>query len=208
MTIEFVGFPKLARLSREVVITEKLDGTNAAVVITPIPFNGVGQVDESNLSAECARVGPWRLFAQSRTRVIVPGDDNFGFAAWVRDNAADLVTMGEGHHFGEWWGRGIQRGYGLAERRFSLFNVHRWGHPDVRPACCHVVPELWRGEFDTAFVNGAITMLKAKGSVAAPGFMKPEGVVIFHTTANLCFKKTIEKDEMSKQQAERERATA
>ena len=31
MSIEFVGFPKMARLSREIIITEKIDGTNAAV---------------------------------------------------------------------------------------------------------------------------------------------------------------------------------
>jgi hypothetical protein len=33
MTIEFQPFPKLARLNRNILITEKLDGTNAAVVI-------------------------------------------------------------------------------------------------------------------------------------------------------------------------------
>ena len=31
---EFVGFPKMSRLSREVVITEKLDGSNASIKIT------------------------------------------------------------------------------------------------------------------------------------------------------------------------------
>ena len=37
-------------------------------------------------------------------------------------------------------------------------------------------------------------------SVAAPGFMKPEGVVVFHTAGNLGFKKTLEKDEVPKGQ--------
>lgn len=31
---EFNGFPKIARLSRECVITEKIDGTNAQIFIT------------------------------------------------------------------------------------------------------------------------------------------------------------------------------
>jgi len=31
--VPFVGFPKMARLSREIVITEKLDGTNAQICI-------------------------------------------------------------------------------------------------------------------------------------------------------------------------------
>lgn len=32
--IEFKGFPKMARLSRECIITEKIDGTNAQICIT------------------------------------------------------------------------------------------------------------------------------------------------------------------------------
>lgn len=36
------------------------------------------------------------------------------------------------------------------------------------------------------------------GSVAAPGFMKPEGIVIFHVQGNFGLKKTLEKDEVPK----------
>lgn len=31
----FQEFPKMARLSRECVITEKIDGTNAQILVTP-----------------------------------------------------------------------------------------------------------------------------------------------------------------------------
>ena len=34
MNIPFVEFPKMPRLSREIIITEKIDGTNASVTIT------------------------------------------------------------------------------------------------------------------------------------------------------------------------------
>jgi len=43
-----------------------------------------------------------------------------------------------------------------------------------------------------------IEYLKANGSIAAPGFMKPEGIIIYHTAGNLYFKKTIENDEKYK----------
>jgi hypothetical protein len=33
--VEFAGFPKIARLSRECVITEKIDGTNAQIAGQP-----------------------------------------------------------------------------------------------------------------------------------------------------------------------------
>ena len=41
--------------------------------------------------------------------------------------------------------------------------------------------------------------LKETGSIASPGFMNPEGVVIFHTgKVQVLFKKTFEKDEKGK----------
>jgi hypothetical protein len=205
MTMEFREFPKLARFSRQCVVTEKIDGTNAAVVIMAFPEAA------PRFEKEVAKVGDFRVFAQSRTRLITSDDDNFGFAEWVRDNAAELVKLGPGHHFGEWWGSGIQRGYGLpkGERRFSLFNVSRWADDAARPACCHVVPTLWVGEFDLVvrqmgFIMGDLIL---NGSTAAPGFKNPEGIVIYHEAANLCFKKTIKDDAVPKSVAEQRRAT-
>lgn len=177
--MQFVEFQKMARLSREIVITEKIDGTNASVTIT----------DDG------------QFLTGSRTRWITPEDDNFGFAKWANENRDELMKLGVGTHFGEWWGRGIQRNYGLAERRFSLFNVSRWADDSVRPACCHVVPTLYRGEFVQSAWVDALGALANGGSAAAPGFTNPEGIVVFHTAANLCFKKTLHKDEVPKQLA-------
>jgi hypothetical protein len=201
--MEFREFPKMPRLSREVIITEKIDGTNAAVVIEALG-------NEAPLESVTAVVDGFALYAQSRTRIIKPGDDNFAFALWVKENAEALASLGEGHHFGEWWGKGIQRNYGLSERRFSLFNVHRWGEGGkdeaLRPACCSVVPVLYRGDFDTIHVNTALLRLEASGSRAAPGFMNPEGIVVFHTAANVGFKKTIKDDEVPKSVAQKKAA--
>lgn len=173
---DFTPFPKIGRLSRNVIVTEKIDGTNAQVAI----------FEDGTIRAG------------SRTRWITPEDDNYGFAAWVRDNADALRQLGPGRHFGEWWGRGIQRNYGLQERRFSLFNVGRWHDDTARPACCHVVPVLGRWTFDTATIDGLMRDLGAGGSLAAPGFMKPEGIVVFHTQTGMLFKKTFEKDDAGK----------
>jgi hypothetical protein len=185
--IEFQGWPKIARLSRDCVITEKIDGTNASIYIPELPEDSDGKP----------------FLVGSRTRWITPEQDNHGFARWAHDNAAELLKLGPGHHFGEWWGAGIQRGYGLpkGEKRFSLFNVARWADdrdrekfPTDRPACCHVVPALYRGEFTTDATQAALGVLLVDGSLAAPGFMKPEGIVIYHEAARTMFKKAIEKD--------------
>jgi hypothetical protein len=176
--MEFVEFTKITRLSRECVITEKIDGTNGCIYIGEDGAFLVG----------------------SRTRWITPEQDNHGFARWAYNNKEELMKLGAGRHFGEWWGSGIQRGYGMqkGEKRFSLFNVHRWTDDAVRPSCCHVVPELWRGIFNTQDAVEQLDILRRTGSKAAPGFMKPEGIVIFHTAGNLFFKKTIDKDEVPK----------
>ena len=175
---EFQEFPKMARLSREVIITEKIDGTNTQVFIS----------DDGS------------IIVGSRKRWITPQDDNFGFAKWVEENKDELLKLGVGRHFGEWWGSGIQRGYDLpkGEKRFSLFNVSRWSDDSLRPKCCHVVPVLYQGLFDTVKVDECLGNLKLNGSMASPGFMRPEGVVVFHIAGNIGFKKTIEKDEVPK----------
>lgn len=181
MTAPFQEFPKIPRLNRTVVVTEKLDGTNACVVVSDAPT-----FDERIVTA------------QSRSRIITPEDDNYGFARWVKDNEATLRQLGPGYHYGEWWGQGIQRGYGLTEKRFSLFNVTRWG--ETRPACCHIVPVLFR-TLGFADVAVAVENLRAYGSSAAPGFMRPEGVIAFHEASNRLFKVTLEKDEEPKGKA-------
>jgi hypothetical protein len=141
------------------------------------------------------------VLAGSRNRYLTPEDDQFGFAAWVRDHETELRELGFGLHFGEWWGQKIQRAYGLTERRFSLFNLKRWG--ETRPACCHVVPVLYEGTFLQAAFEIALDRLKLHGSFAAPGFMRPEGIIIWHAASGTLFKRTIEKDEEPKSRGER-----
>lgn len=192
--MKFNEWPKMARFSRSIIITEKIDGTNSSIFIQDASLE---EAEDSNI---IAIVNGFSIRAGSRTRWITPtkNNDNYGFAKWVFDNKEELVTLGEGHHFGEWWGSGIQRNYGLSkgERIFSLFNTHRWS--ENRPSCCSVVPVLYEGEFDTQSVQNTIDNLATNGSFAMPGFMNPEGIIIYHTAANIGFKKTIKDDEIPK----------
>lgn len=177
--MEFVEFPKMARLSREVIITEKIDGTNAQIAISE----------------------DGQIFAGNRTRWITPKNDNHGFAAWVESNRDELLALGPGRHFGEWYGAGIQRNYGLDEKRFALFNVERW--KDSRPDCCGVVPVLLRAMFTEVDIDAVMENLRRDGSAIAPGFMNPEGIVIYHVAAGISFKKTLGKDGVPKSLAAR-----
>lgn len=202
---EFVAFGKIPRLSRECVVTEKIDGTNAQVYIMDAPNLGGKREpwpSETEPYVIAEREDGKAMMAGSRNRWLSLKSDNFGFAAWVKANSEMLFRLGYGHHFGEWWGSGIQRGYGLVggEKRFSLFNVAR--HSEDRPACCGLVPVLYGGPFDTAAIHGVLYALEASGSSAAPGFMRPEGIVVFHRASGTLFKKTIQDDEKPKGSAE------
>lgn len=188
---DFQPFPKMARLSRDMIITEKLDGTNAQIFI-----DDTGTI---------IKVG-------SRTRWLTEHEDNFGFYKWAMENRDELLKLGPGRHFGEWWGKGIQRGYGKLDRTFSLFNVSRWYVPgseptgllvdptkfNPAPACCSVVPVLFSGMFNTGNIEDTFARLRITGSKAAP-FGNPEGIIIYHTAANIAFKKTFEGDEKGKE---------
>jgi hypothetical protein len=176
----FQEWPKIARLNRKIVVTEKIDGTNGVIHVTEH-----GDV-----------------FAGSRKRWISVGDDNFGFAAWVAaNNDALAAELGPGTHFGEWWGKGIQRGYGLNEKRFSLFNTSRWNSENTK--LCHVVPVLYDGPFSEDHIKYALDDLRVNGSRAAQGYRGegktgPEGVVVFHVAGNHMYKVTLHRDEEPK----------
>ena len=192
--MDFVEFKKIPRLSRECVITEKIDGTNGVIYI--------GEDGE--------------FLVGSRTRWIDEHTDNHNFWHWCMENKEELLKLGVGTHYGEWWGSGIQRGYGLpkGEKRWSLFNVARWclhneepklmsidpktkeeKYQQKLPVCCSLVPILYTGMFDTHTIEQVLVQLKNSGSEVVKGFMNPEGIVIYHKAGNLMFKKTIEKDD-------------
>lgn len=173
---KFPAFPKIPRLRRRIVVTEKIDGTNALISISE---DGT-------------------IRAGSRSRWITPEADNFGFARWVSENAEEIAKLGPGLHYGEWYGAGIQRRYDLPEKRFALFNAGRWSDPATRPACVGCVPILADGSGGDVLIEGALARLRAEGSIAVPGFMRPEGVVVWHSASGSLYKVLLEGDESPK----------
>ena len=127
----------------------------------------------------------------------------------MSERAAGLIEiLGEGRHYGEFWGAGIQRKYGLTngDKRFSLFNTAKW-LPVLKeretkgwgiPAGLGVVPVMYEGPFVTREVEDQIFRLRTFGSLAVPNYMDPEGVVVYHHAANAYFKVTVKDDEKPK----------
>ncbi|MEV5319148.1 RNA ligase family protein [Streptomyces sp. NPDC052687] len=210
---EFTEWPKTKRLFRDIVVTEKIDGTNSAIHITAVPHDEPGEIRvwDGHWTSPVVDGTRYVVTAQSRRRIITPGKttDNYGFAGWVYDNAADLVRiLGEGLHFGEWWGSGIQRGYEVPGRSFSLFNTERYvdihehvGEFNGVPVTVGPVPVLYSGTFSETAICHELEALKHFGSKAAPGFMNPEGICVFHSQTRNVYKVTLDNNDAGKWEA-------
>jgi len=166
----FIAWPKIPRYENDsVIITEKIDGTNACIALH--------------------NDGTYHV--QSRNGIITPEKDNAGFARWVEEHINDIMLLGPGYHYGEWWGGKIQRGYGV-EKRFSLFNSGRWTAENT-PTGLFVVPIIFQGKLTPTVIEEIKTDLITNGSHAAPGWMKPEGFCIYYTQSKVYQKVVIDK---------------
>lgn len=179
--MEFKAFPKIQRFSKlEMLITQKIHGTNAGVIVSKDYNEGTA------------------VQALSRTRLIYPGDDNYGFAQYVKENHDAFMALGEGYHYGEWCGPGINSGEGLTERRFLLFDIYRYGNVTLPPQT-DLVPELYLGPFSIDTIKSVMKSLKENGSKLVPGFMRPEGIVV--QFAGHRYKEVFDSEEISWKQA-------
>jgi hypothetical protein len=156
MEIGFRKWGKTARVNNaRVVITEKLDGTNASIH------------REGNI-----------LRAGSRTRWITPEMDNHGFATWVRDNADALLTfLKEGWTYGEWIGKGINRNYGLDHKEWRIFSrFYDFDEIDIENVAMVPLMETTTLDMLNEALSKEAKRLSFYGSLIN-GFKKPEGMV-------------------------------
>lgn len=185
----FRSWGSTERFHKGLFITEKIDGTNG-----------------------CIAIGYGKVVAQSRKRSISVGNDNYGFAAWVAENAGVLEdTLGIGYHYGEWYGEGIQKNpLGIKGRHFGLFNAWHWGRTENRHALemvpgLTVVPTLFDGTQNDAniwTIPDVVTSLVHYGSKVegANPAGKAEGVIVWHRGTNTRYKILIENDSLHKWQ--------
>lgn len=178
---EFKSWRDIERfLGVHVVITEKIHGSNAQILVYR---------DEA---------GELHARAGSRKQYLdVLGPDNFGFAVYVKAHEAEICEkLGEGRHYGEWVGPGINGEYGFPDKHLVLFDHRR--HPKEKfdsgnmPPRMLPVPVLYDGAYSADVVKEVMDRLRGEGSVLVPGFMRPEGIVLFfplfNTMKKLVFK--------------------
>lgn len=171
MTVEFKEFAKIPRGQGEgMTITEKIDGTNACVIVE-ISDDGAPHVIGAQSRSQ--------LMAHNNDGTLTKYTDNYGFAEWVIKNQDELSLLGEGYHYGEWAGNGIQKNHHNIEgKKFFLFNSERWRDGrEPRPNCCECVKVLFEGEAKRE--NIAAAMDKLWEDAKTEGY-HPEGVVIWY----------------------------
>lgn len=207
--MDFKAFPKVPRLFREVVVTEKIDGTNAQVLIQEI-LDGVDPTSHDTIRAIMPDLRAYAIKAGSRSRWLSRTEDNFGFFQFVHENRWALVrALGTGRHHGEWFGRGIQRGYGMKHRCFAVFNQDYEFEP-VKDADGNViidkVPCAGRrdAQEQPEFLGNLITMLSLVPKVDSKTDGQPtqlpygtgpmEGFMLYFPKANVTFKITTDGD--------------
>lgn len=205
--MEFKPMPEIKPMGKsQMQMTQKIHGSNAQVFIIPAESrnktrtvyteNGYHNETYEDPNVLDVNGSLYELFCGSRTRWIYPGDDNFGFAAFVHAHKEEFIQkLGVGQHFGEWAGPGINSGEGLKVKTFVLFEY--WKFPKERPLPpnCVPVPVLYEGPIDLAAIERVMEDLKINGSKLVPGFMRPEGAVI--QAMGTRFKKVFKAEETS-----------
>lgn len=139
--MKHVRFPSIEQL--RTVVKKVSDRSEKANIKSPIlHFNGTVKLHGTN-AAVVRDLKSEKVYAQSRDRIIVPDDDNYGFARYVESNLTSFELMFdhlEGQMlfsamdvsgarqlviYGEWFGKGICAGVAVSElpKQFIIFKA-------------------------------------------------------------------------------------
>jgi RNA ligase (TIGR02306 family) len=185
-------YPEKFKADEEIVLQEKIHGTNARAAVMPFVANTLWKkilrfFGKAPSTEFCYGSNNVQLQNKSGNSGYY-GEDVYG-KCFNSINAKDKLKLGE-TIFGEIYGEGIQKNYsyGTKEHKFILFDVkilqpdgtHKWLNPDevnsfAKERDFNVVPELYRGpyislDFVKTFTKG--------NSVLAPTQKIREGVVV------------------------------
>ena len=95
---------------------EILNGNNVVHYVPKVKLHG------TNAAVQVHDDGT--VVAQSRTSLLIDGNDNAGFAKWVESNKTEWLKFKRNFvYFGEWFGTGIQKGVACSEINKKAFAV-------------------------------------------------------------------------------------
>jgi hypothetical protein len=124
-------------------IVKMLDKYPQYIPVAPIVYKGKIKLHGTNGSIAIYPDG--RVIAQSREQELVDGADNAGFAKWVESKADEFRTLQDNVQvtvFGEWCGKGINKGcaiHQIPEKQFVVFMI-QFG--DNETGQCYTEPHI------------------------------------------------------------------
>ena len=169
-------------------ITQKLDGTNAQILIEdnqPYGLTRIRAGSRTRWLGEITRTN--KKHKDGTPYVNETVDDNHGFYKWVMENKEELIEkLGPGRYYGEWCGPGIQNGENLTERGLFLFYPPK--NCETLPNGVHLVPEIFNELINLTSISAAIhstryslqllgTQIHNSLLIKNPT-VKPEGLII------------------------------
>lgn len=117
--MSFEKFTKIGKLSDAVYLMRRMHPEGVSVKI-----RGKVKIHGTNAGI---RVAGGEITAQSRNRDLFVGDDNYGFAMWVKELGLEAVQGDVGFViYGEWAGKGIQNGVASSKmdgKTFFIFAI-------------------------------------------------------------------------------------
>lgn len=108
-----------------------------------VAYVGKVKLDGTNAGVQVSKDG--KIAAQSRTKIITPDDDNMGFAKWVEEHRGYFSGLAGNKHmtvFGEFCGKGIQKGTAISQLDHKVFVVFaiQYGGVDGEPSVIDINP--------------------------------------------------------------------
>lgn len=188
---DYPEFPSIERFDNVYcIITEKIDGTNGLIEI------GTNGITEEGI-----------VMFGSRKKYLYPGKDNYGFLAFFSPYVSELLKICKEikeentdfdfinnppiRIYGEWFGKGINRGYNLSDRQFMPFNSYYADKLRNIPNITQPEP-LHQGKFSREILNDCMNFLREEGSQVVPGYKNPEGVVAYFPKYKFSLKETFD----------------
>lgn len=121
--VKWASIEGLPHVRKTVAAHARLDPT--AIVQPTVTYRAKVKLDGTNAGVQILDGG--RFVAQSRTRLLSPQSDNYGFAAWVHEHGdyfrGLFELMGRAIVYGEWCGPGIQKRVAINKIERRLFAV-------------------------------------------------------------------------------------
>lgn len=121
--VKWTSIEGLPHVRRTIVAQARLDSEQ--IVLPRVTYRAKVKLDGTNAAVHVLPRG--QFVAQSRTRLLTPQSDNYGFAAWVHESPQYFGTLherlGPAIVYGEWCGPGIQKRVAVSQIDKKIFAV-------------------------------------------------------------------------------------